>query len=101
MQGEALKIFEPENLRPVNHARAIEHLHQAVVNAENQQRDRENDLDQDHSLEAWFDLDPDVVGVHRRYLSFLRYSIISSISLSVTSGWGITSSNPATIFFSG
>ena len=57
MQRQALEITQPEKLRAANHSGAIKHLHQPVINSQDQQHHRENDLDQDHFSEPRFDID--------------------------------------------
>ena len=52
VQGQSLEIFEPEKLRAANNPGAIEHLHEAVIDAEDQEDHRKDDLDQDHSPES-------------------------------------------------
>ena len=42
----------------MNDAGAIEHLHQPVIDPEDQENHREDELDQDHSFQSRFDLDP-------------------------------------------
>ena len=44
----------------MNHAGAIEHLHQPVINPEDQENHREDELDQDHPFQSRFDVDSGV-----------------------------------------
>src|SRR5262249_22556186 len=94
VQRKTLKIAQTQKSIGANNTGAIKHLHQAVINSENEKNDWKDYFDQDHRPQPRIDSGFIVSQFHSSYFRVSRYSIISSTSSSVSSVEVIKSSYP-------